>query len=79
MTDWEFDSIVKHTMNVQQLIDILQKYPPKMKMIVTWEHQLDALNKKNIYVSKEGHLYLDGDNNRYKKEFAKDVKENEEQ
>ena len=64
-------------MNVGELIEILSLYPQDMKVLITWESTTQALQKQNIYISKEEHLVLDADGNSYKEEFAKDPKENE--
>lgn len=69
--------VLKETMNVRELIEMLSLYPKDMKVIITWESTLKSIQKENIYVSKEGHLYLDSDGNFYKEDFAKDPKENE--
>lgn len=62
---------------VKELIEFLKKYPKNMKILTTWESTLNILKKENIYESFTGTLYLDADYNFYKKEFAKNSKENE--
>ena len=69
--------IKKDSITVGELIEILKSYPKKMKVMTTWESTLHSLQKKNVYVSVTGSLYLDADENFYKEEFAKDPKENE--
>lgn len=70
--------LLKQSINVEDLIKILQNYPPDMKIMTTWESTFHSLQKKNIYESKTGSfLYLDADENFYKKELSKNPKENE--
>jgi hypothetical protein len=65
------------TLNVENLIEILQKYPKNMKVMTTWESTVNSLKKENIYQSITGSLYLDADGNFYKKDFSKNPIENE--
>ena len=64
-------------MTVATLIDLLKKYPSDMKVFTTWESTVNEITKKDVYESKEGHLYIDGDACFYKDRFAKDPNENE--
>ncbi len=64
---------IQNTISVGRLIDILQKYPKEMLVITTWESTLHTLEEENLYESKEGHLYIDADDNFYKKEYAKEA------
>ncbi len=66
------DYLLKKTMSISELIDILKTYPKEMKVMFTWESTLKDLRKENIYEAKNGALYLDADNNSYKREFAKE-------
>lgn len=63
--------LLKDTLTVQELIDILQQYPKDMKVLSTWESTVNSLTKDNIYESLTGSLYLDADNNSYKENFCK--------
>lgn len=65
------NQILENCLSVKEFINILQKYPPEMKIITTWESTVHALEEQNIYESKEGHLYLDADYNFYKNQFSK--------
>lgn len=65
------------TLKVGELIEILGKYPKEMRVLITWESTLNEFTRKNIYESVTGTLYLDGDYNFYKQQFAKNPKENE--
>ena len=68
---------LQDTLSVGELLKLLSKYPKKMKVIITWESTLHKIEKENIYESDMGYLFLDADNNFYKKDYAKDVNENE--
>lgn len=66
------------TITVQSLINILLKYPKHMKVMTTWESTVHTLQGKNVYEALTGTLYIDADENFYKKRYAKNPKENEE-
>lgn len=65
--------IIPDTLNVKQLIEILSRYPQDMKVITTWESTIHSILQENIYESKEGHLYLDADDNSCKDDYSKDI------
>ena len=67
----------KDTLKVEQLINILKKYPKDMKVMITWESTVNEIKAHNIYESHTGSLYLDADGNSYKNDYAKNPKENE--
>jgi hypothetical protein len=75
--DSELNFSIEGTLDVQGLMELLSKYPPNMKVLFTWESILVELRKENVYLSKKGILYLDADYNSYKRQYAKDPKENE--
>ncbi len=66
------------TLRVCELIDLLKKYPEQTLVYITWESTIRSFSKRDVYKSKDGFLYLDGDDSFYKEEFALDPKENEE-
>jgi len=74
---------LKGTMNVGELIELLQTYPKNMKIITTWESTVNTLEKKLVYKSKhlteEQYLFIDCDSGCYKDDFADNPKENEPQ
>lgn len=74
----EREKHLEDTLTVKELIDVLKKYPQNMKVMITWESTVNELRKKFVYESITGTLYLDGDYNFYKEDFAKNPKENEE-
>ena len=51
-----------------ELIKELMKYP-NVEVRVTWESTVDELNADEIYMSKDGIILIDGDDNSYKKLF----------
>lgn len=80
--DWDYlkekeQWLEKETMSVKDFIDLLKKYPPEMKVMSTWESTVHSVKKENIYISHTNRLFIDSDENFYKKEFAKDIQENE--
>ncbi len=59
------------TMNVGELIKILEKYPKHMKVMTTWESTVNGCLEENIYEAITGTLYIDADYNFYKESFKK--------
>lgn len=58
-------------LSVNDLINILKKFPPQMKVMITWESTIHSLEEENIYVSWRDTLLIDGDCNTYKDDFQK--------
>lgn len=69
--------LYEESLTIQEMLDILQKYPKNMKIMTTWESTIHSLKKQNIYESITGTLYLDADENFYKEGFSKNPSENE--
>lgn len=65
------EKFIKNTLTVGELIDILNKYPKEMKVMITWESTVNELREEFIYEAKSGTLYLDGESGFYKEEFQK--------
>ncbi len=71
--------VLKESLTVGGLIELLSKYPEYLKIMFTWESTINSIVKSNVYFSKLGSfIYLDADGNSYKHEFAEDPSENEE-
>lgn len=71
--------ILNESLTIQELIDILSKYPKDMKIVTTWESTVNPILRRDIYLSKNGKfVYLDADYCSYKQEFAQDANENQE-
>ena len=64
------------SITIKELIDILKKYHGDLKVFCTWETCIIPLEKKNIYKSKEGNIFIDADDNNYKSNYAEKPKEN---
>lgn len=69
--------LLEDTLTVSDLVNILFRYPPNTKVMITWESTVNGFKKENIYLSHTGTLYFDADGNFYKKEYAKNAGENE--
>jgi len=67
----EREKHTEKTLNVGSLISILKKYPPEMKVLITWESTVNELYPEFIYEAYTGALYLDGDYGFYKEDFKK--------
>lgn len=77
MNDYLFEKeryLLKDTLTVQGLIEVLKKYPKDMKIMTTWQFTVHSLEKENIYESVTGRLYLDAGENFYKDRFSKNEK-----
>ena len=68
-------------MKVKELIKILKKYDPESDVSVTWEGVQRIIDKSNIYLGADMYggvmkpfLFIDGDNNFYKKEFQDNLR-----
>lgn len=60
------------TISVKELIEKLSKYPENLKVFVTWESTVNALENEFIYEATTGSIYIDGDYGFYKKDFEKE-------
>lgn len=56
-------------MTRDELIAELQKYPADVQVKITWETTVHAIKPENLYLSKDGVLLIDADDNNYKKDF----------
>jgi hypothetical protein len=59
------------TLTVDQLIQVLKKYPKHMKVMGTWESTVNEIKEEWIYETIEGNLYIDCDGGFYKESFEK--------
>ena len=62
-------------MNISQLIEVLRSRMEAhgdVEVEITWEGTFHPISPPLIYLSKSGELYIDAENNFYKKEFAVD-------
>ena len=60
-------------MKISEMIDVLEssmQLHGDIGINVTWEGTLHEIDECNIYLSKEGVLYIDADENFYKNEFS---------
>ena len=65
-------------MIISELIATLQVRLEKhgdVKVMTTWEGIMVGIEPRNIYLSKDGSLFIDADRNSYKNEFAVDPSE----
>jgi hypothetical protein len=53
-----------------ELIAELQKYPSDIQVVFTWEGIIRRTRPHYIYMSKDGRLVLDADENTYKERFV---------
>jgi len=56
------------TMTVKELIKELEKHGDAL-VFVTWEGTVREITPEHIYTTASGDLYIDGDDNFYKKKF----------
>ncbi len=54
-------------MKASKLIDILQQHGQQRQVLVTWEGIFQKIKPTNIYLSPNGRIIIDADDNRYKK------------
>lgn len=59
------------TLTVNELVKALERFPGDMKVFTTWESTVHSLLEHNVYEALTGSLYLDADENFYKKDFKK--------
>ena len=58
-------------MKIEKLIGVLSKYPPDTKIRTTWEGICRSISISNIYQGSDGVVYIDADDNVYKKKIKK--------
>ena len=56
-------------MKVSDLVKLLRKYQDASVVKVTWEGQVIPIDPENIYLSADGVLLIDADDNCYKYDF----------
>ena len=59
-------------MKVIEFIKALQDYETKADVMYTWESISGPIEVKNIYLSRDGEVVIDCDNNYYKKAIQRD-------
>ena len=63
---------IPDSLTIEELIEILSKFPKDLKVCTTWESTKHALRPENIYLSRFGVLFIDADDNFYKKDYEND-------
>lgn len=67
-------------MKTSELITVLQARLRKhgdVEVVTTWESIQVSIAPPNVYLSTDGRLYIDADENSYKRDFAADPTEGE--
>jgi hypothetical protein len=67
---WTYDNSII----VEELIEVLKKYPKEMKCIFTWESTLVQFSGENIYPGNEQILLFDADQNSYKDRYENSIR-----
>ena len=65
-------------MTISELMAALERRLQKhgdIKVKITWEGITQNIEQDNIYLSKDGSLFIDADHNSYKNDFAVDPSE----
>jgi hypothetical protein len=61
--------LLRETITVGELIEALERFDRKAKVLATWEGIFKSLLKESIYTGNSDLVLIDADDNFYKKRF----------